>query len=204
MSNDEKTETVNVDITDEAGEVTHEEAHETEGLGEDHVADLQVKLEEALAKADENYDMLLRNKAELDNVRKRSQRELENAHKYAVEKFVNALLPVIDGIEMGKQAAETVTDVDQLKQGIDMSLTMFQSLLEKFEIESINPEGDNFDPEFHQAMSIQESADVPPNSVMAVMQKGYTLAGRLLRPAMVMVSKAPVEESNENTEKDAD
>ena len=200
MSNDEKVEETTVDITDEAGEVTHE----AEGLTEDHVPDLQVKLEEALAKADDYYDQLLRNKAELDNVRKRSQRELENAHKYAVEKFVNALLPVIDGIEMGKQAAETITDVKQLKEGIDMSLTMFQSLLEKFEIESINPEGDNFDPEFHQAMSIQESADVPPNSVMAVMQKGYTIAGRLLRPAMVMVSKAPVEESNENTEKDAD
>ncbi|MCK5336785.1 MAG: nucleotide exchange factor GrpE [Gammaproteobacteria bacterium] len=196
MSNDEKVEPVNVDITDEAGEVVHE----TEGLTEDHVPDLQVKLEEALAKADDYYDQLLRNKAELDNVRKRSQRELENAHKYAVEKFVNALLPVIDGIEMGKQAAETITDVDQLKEGIDMSLSMFHQLLEKFEIESINPEGDNFDPEFHQAMSIQESADVPPNAVMAVMQKGYTLAGRLLRPAMVMVSKAP----EENTEKDAD
>ncbi len=196
MSKDEKVEPVNVDITDEAGEVVHE----TEGLTEDHVPDLQVKLEEALAKADDYYDQLLRNKAELDNVRKRSQRELENAHKYAVEKFINALLPVIDGIEMGKQAAETITDVDKLKEGIDMSLNMFHQLLEKFEIESINPEGDNFDPELHQAMSMQESADVPPNSVMAVMQKGYTLAGRLLRPAMVMVSKAP----EENTEKDAD
>lgn len=200
MSDDEKVEPVNVDITDESGEV----AHHTEGLTEDHVADLQVKLEEALARADDNYDQLIRNKAELDNVRKRSQRELENAHKYAVEKFVNALLPVIDGIEMGKQAAEAITDVKQLKEGIDMSLTMFQQLLEKFEIESINPEGDNFDPEFHQAMSIQESADVPPNSVMAVMQKGYTIAGRLLRPAMVMVSKAPVEAAEENNEKDAD
>ena len=198
MSDDEKVE--HVDITDEAGEVTRE----TDSLTEDHVPDLQVKLEEALAKADDFYDKLLRNQAELDNVRKRSQRELESAHKYAIEKFVNAMLPVIDGIEMGKQAAETVTDVKQLKEGIDMSLTMFQQLLEKFEIESINPEGDNFDPELHQAMSIQESADVPPNSVMAVMQKGYTLAGRLLRPAMVMVSKAPVEESQENTEKDAE
>jgi molecular chaperone GrpE len=201
MSNDEKVEeTTKVDITDEAGEVTHE----TETLAEDHVPDLQVKLEEALAKAGDYYDKLLRNQAELDNVRKRSQRELENAHKYAAEKFVNALLPVIDGIEMGKQAAETITDVDQLKEGINMSLTMFQQLLEKFEIESINPEGDNFDPELHQAMSIQESADVPPNSVMAVMQKGYTLAGRLLRPAMVMVSKAPVDTAPDESEKDAD
>ena len=200
MSNDEKVEQTNVDITDEAGEVVHP----VEGLSEDHVSDLQVKLEEALAKADENYDQLLRNKAELDNLRKRSQRELENAHKYAAEKFVNALIPVIDSLELGQQAAETATDIDKLKEGMDLTTTMFYQLLEKFEIESINPEGDNFDPEFHQAMSIQESADVPANSVMAVMQKGYTLAGRLLRPAMVMVSKAPVEVTPENTEKDAD
>ena len=196
MSDDEKVEQANVDITDEAGEVSHH----TEGLTEDHVPDLQVKLEEALLRADDNYDQLLRNKAELDNVRKRSQRELENAHKYAVEKFVNALLPVIDSMELGQQAAEAATEIDQIKEGVGMTMSMFLQLLEKFEIESINPEGDNFDPEFHQAMSIQESADVPPNSVMAVMQKGYTLAGRLLRPAMVMVSKAP----EDNTEKDAD
>jgi len=200
MSNDDKVEQSNVDITDEAGEVTHE----TEGLTEDHVPDLQVKLEEALAKSDEYYDQLLRNKAELDNVRKRSQRELENAHKYAIEKFINDLLPVIDSMEMGQQAADTATDIAQIKEGTAMTLTMFHSLLEKFEIESINPQGDNFDPEFHQAMSIQESAEVPPNSVMAVMQKGYTLAGRLLRPAMVMVSKAAADSAPENTEKDAD
>ena len=200
MSNDDKVEQTNVDITDEAGEVKHE----TEGLTEDHVPDLQVKLEEALAKSDEYYDQLLRNKAELDNVRKRSQRELENAHKYAIEKFINELLPVIDSMEMGQHAADTATDIAQIKEGTAMTLTMFHSLLEKFEIESINPQGDNFDPEFHQAMSIQESTDVPPNSVMAVMQKGYTLAGRLLRPAMVMVSKAAADSAPENTEKDAD
>ncbi|MDH5393444.1 MAG: nucleotide exchange factor GrpE [Gammaproteobacteria bacterium] len=190
MSNDEKVEQTNVDITDEAGEVSHH----VEGLAEDHVPDLQVKLEEALAKSDDYYDQLLRNKAELDNVRKRSQRELENAHKYAIEKFINELIPVIDSMELGQQAAETASDVETLKEGMNMTTNMFYQLLEKFDIESINPQGDNFDPEFHQAMSIQESADVAPNSVMAVMQKGYVLAGRLLRPAMVVVSKAPSEE----------
>ncbi|MDH5423732.1 MAG: nucleotide exchange factor GrpE [Gammaproteobacteria bacterium] len=200
MSNDEKVEQSSVDITDEAGEVVHP----VEGLSEDHVADLQQKLEEALAKSDEHYDQLLRNKAELDNLRKRSQRELENAHKYAVEKFVNALIPVIDSLELGQQAAQTATDIEKLKEGMDLTTTMFYQLLEKFEIESINPQGDNFDPEFHQAMSIQESADVPPNSVMAVMQKGYTLGGRLIRPAMVMVSKAPAEPAAEDTEKDTE
>jgi len=189
MSADEKVEQTTVDITDDAGEV--EQHHE--GLTEDHVPDLQVKLEEALAKSDEYYDQVLRTKAELDNVRKRSQREVESAHKYAVEKFINELLPVIDSMELGQQAAETATEIAQIKEGVDMTLNMFTQLLEKFDIEKINPEGDNFDPEFHQAMSIQETADAAPNSVIAVMQKGYSIAGRLLRPAMVVVAKAPAE-----------
>jgi len=189
MSADEKVEQATVDITDEAGEV--EQHHE--GLTEDHVPDLQVKLEEALAKSGEYYDQMLRTKAELDNVRKRSQREVESAHKYAIEKFINELLPVIDSMELGQQAAETATEIEQIKEGVVMTLNMFSSLLEKFDIEKINPEGDNFDPEFHQAMSIQETADAAPNSVIAVMQKGYSIAGRLLRPAMVVVAKAPTE-----------
>jgi len=189
MSADEKVEQATVDITDEAGEI--EQHHE--GLTEDHVPDLQVKLEEALAKSDEYYDQMLRTKAELDNVRKRSQREVESAHKYAVEKFINELLPVIDSMELGQQAAETATEIEQIKEGVDVTLNMFSQLLEKFDIEKINPEGDNFDPEFHQAMSLQETADAAPNSVIAVMQKGYSIAGRLLRPAMVVVAKAPTE-----------
>ena len=194
MSNDDNLEQAKVDITDETGEVTTEEH---EGLGQDHVPDLQVKLEEALAKSDEYYDQLLRTKAELDNVRKRSQRELENAHKYAIEKFINELLPVIDSMELGQQAAETATEVGPIKEGVDMTLNMFYSLLEKFDIERLNPVGDNFDPQFHQAMSMQETADAAPNSVLAVMQKGYLLSGRLLRPAMVVVAKAPAESASE-------
>ena len=191
MSADEKVEQTTVDITDDAGEI--EQHHE--GLTEDHVPDLQVKLEEALAKSSEYYDQMLRTKAELDNVRKRSQREVESAHKYAIEKFINELLPVIDSMELGQQAADTATEIEQIKEGVDMTLNMFSSLLEKFDIEKINPEGDNFDPEYHQAMSIQETADAAPNSVIAVMQKGYSIAGRLLRPAMVVVAKAPAESS---------
>ena len=196
MSDDEKVEQASVDITDESGEVSHE----PEGITADHVPDLQVKLEEALAKSDEYYDQLVRAKAELDNVRKRSKRELENAHKYAIEKFINGLLPVIDSMEMGQQAAEKATEIEQIKEGTVMTLSMFDQLLEKFEIEKLNPEGDNFDPEFHQAMSIQETADAAPNSVIAVMQKGYLLSGRLLRPAMVVVAKAPAESEEKAAE----
>lgn len=188
MSDDEKVEQAKVDITDESGEVKHDAEA---AITADHVPDLQVKLEEALAKSDEYYDQLLRVKAELDNVRKRSQRELENAHKYAIEKFIEGMLPVIDSMELGQQAADKATDIQQIKEGNEVTLNMFNQLLEKFEIEKLNPEGDNFDPEFHQAMSIQETADATPNSVIAVMQKGYLLAGRLIRPAMVVVAKAP-------------
>lgn len=189
MSNEENPDSkTRVDITDESGEVQVEQE-----LPADHVPDLQVKLEEALTKADDYYDKLMRSQAEMENIRKRSQRELENAHKYAIEKFVNELLPVIDSMELGQEAAKTATDMDSIREGVSMTHNMFMSTLEKFDIEVVNPEGDNFDPEIHQAMSMQETADAQPNSVIGVMQKGYTLAGRLLRPAMVVVAKAPTE-----------
>jgi molecular chaperone GrpE len=94
-------------------------------------------------------------------------------------------------MELGQEAAKSATDMDSIREGVAMTHNMFMSTLEKFGIEVVNPHGDNFNPELHQAMSLQESAEAAPNSVIAVMQKGYTLAGRLLRPAMVVVSKAP-------------
>lgn len=195
MSNEENLEKQPaVDVTDDAGQL-HEELTE---LTEDHVQDLQVKLEDALHKADEYYDQLLRTKAEMDNLRKRSQREVENAHKYAMEKFVTEMLPVVDSMELGLEAAKGASDIDKILEGTELTLKMLQTVLEKFEITKVNPEGEAFDPELHQAMSMQESADVKPNTVLGVMQKGYTLSGRLIRPAMVMVSKAPANAETEN------
>jgi len=150
---------------------------------------LQAKLEEAEAKASDSWDKFVRSQAELDNLKKRAQRDLENAHKYGLEKFANELLAVRDSMEMGLSAAKADdADINTIVQGIDMSLTMFNQAIEKFDIQILDPVNEKFNPDLHQAMSMQPNADVEPNTVLTVMQKGYTLSGRLLRPALVIVS----------------
>ncbi|MFO8155922.1 MAG: nucleotide exchange factor GrpE [Pseudomonadota bacterium] len=151
-------------------------------------------LEDMRAKADEHWNEFLRSQAELENLRRRSQKDVENARKFALEKFANELLPVIDSLEMGLASVPEGEGEasDKVREGMELTRRMFASALEKFNIVPVEPEpGEAFDPERHQAMSAQESAEYPPNSVVAVMQKGYTLNDRLLRPAMVMVAKAP-------------
>lgn len=148
-------------------------------------------LEDARAKADEHWDLALRTQAELDNLKRRQDRELENAHKYALDKFVGEIVGVWDSLELGKLAAlEEGADIDKLREGTELTLQQLTSVMGKFGVEQINPEGQPFNPEFHQAMSMQPNADVPPNTVVAVIQRGYLLNGRLVRPALVMVSKA--------------
>jgi molecular chaperone GrpE len=160
--------------------------------------DLTLQLEDARAKADENWDLLVRAKAELDNLRKRHERELENAHKYALERFVTDLLGVRDSMELGLSAAqEEGADVEKLLEGTELTLKLFSDVMERFSVVQINPENEPFNPELHQAMSMQPRDDVPPNTVVAVVQKGYTLNGRLIRPAMVMVSQAPAAKVDE-------
>lgn len=156
--------------------------------------ELTLLLEDARNKADEHWDQLLRANAELDNLRRRAKQDVENAHKFALEKFALELLPVKDSLEMGLAAASeegTAEEaVKQLREGTELTLKMLTSAMEKFGIKEINPQGQPFDPELHQAMTMQASDEHPPNTVIAVMQKGYTLNDRLMRPAMVMVSKA--------------
>jgi molecular chaperone GrpE len=148
-------------------------------------------LEDARSKADEHWDQLMRTRAELDNLRKRNQRDLENAHKFALERFSQELLQVWDSLELGHQAAQDEqADVQRLREGTELTLKLLGDVMNKHGVEQIDPQGEPFNPEFHQAMTLQERDDVPPNTVVAVMQKGYLLNGRLLRPAMVMVSKA--------------
>ena len=155
--------------------------------------DLTRLLEDARNKADEHWDQLVRAKAELDNLRKRTQRDLENAHKFATEKFSQDLLQVWDSLELGHQAAQDENaDVAKLCEGTELTLKLLTSVMQKNGIEQIDPMGEPFNPEFHQAMSMQERDDVEPNTVVAVVQKGYTLNGRLMRPAMVMVSRTPL------------
>lgn len=153
------------------------------------IESIQKQLEEALNKADENYELYMRSQAELENTKRRADKNVENAHKFALEKFSLELLAVKDSLEMGLSADDA--DASKLKEGTELTLKMLTQVLEKFSIYAVDPLGETFDPNLHQAMSMQESADHEPNKVIAVMQKGYLLNDRLLRPAMVMVSKAP-------------
>ncbi|MCB1858356.1 MAG: nucleotide exchange factor GrpE [Gammaproteobacteria bacterium] len=147
-------------------------------------------LEDARNKADEHWNQLVRTRAEMDNLRKRQARELENAHKYALERFVNELLPVRDSMEMGLvAAAEEGGNVEKLREGAELTLKLLADVMAKFNVEQVDPLDQPFDPELHQAMAMVPREDVPPNTVVTVVQKGYTLNGRLVRPAMVMVSQ---------------
>lgn len=152
--------------------------------------DLKQELAEAQLKIKDYWDQIVRLNAEMDNLRKRSVRDVENAHKYAVKNFSEALLPVCDSMEMGIAASDgDNANLQSIKEGMEMTMTMFKQMLEKNGIEAIDPVGEKFNPDKHQAMSMQESAEHEPNTVMAVMQKGYVIKDRLIRPAMVMVSK---------------
>lgn len=147
-------------------------------------------LAEVQAKADENWNLYLSAQAEIQNVRKRAERDLANAHKFALEKFVGELLPVKDSLEMGIAAAGETTDVAKLKEGTELTLKMFTAAIEKFGVREVNPLGAKFNPELHEAMAMQPSQQAEPNTVLQVIQKGYTLNQRLVRPAMVIVARA--------------
>ncbi len=154
---------------------------------------LEAQLEAAQAKASENWEHYLRAKAEMDNLRRRSVKDVENAHKYGTEKFATELLPVLDSMTMG--LATENASAETLREGMELTLNMLGKMMEKLGIEEIDPLNEKFDAAKHQAMSMQPNAEVEPNTVIAVMQKGYSLNDRLIRPAMVMVSKAAEAES---------
>jgi molecular chaperone GrpE len=147
----------------------------------------ETDLAEAQAKAKENWERYLRAAAEVENIRKRAARDVENAHKFALERFGKELLAVKDGLEMALAASDNAS-VESLLEGSQATLKLLGSTMERFGIVVVNPEGEPFDPEFHEAISVQPSEDLEPGSVVAVAQKGYTLNGRLLRPAMVIVA----------------
>ena len=154
--------------------------------GEVTIESLQEELETVRASADKNWDTVLRMKADTDNQRKRSEKQVQDAHKFAVQKFVGELLPVADSLEMG-MAAEG--EIEQIREGMNLTMNVLTKALEKFSVEAVDPLGDKFNPELHQAMAMQPSEEYEEGHVSAVMQKGYTLSGRLVRPAMVMVVK---------------
>jgi molecular chaperone GrpE len=152
-------------------------------------AELTMLLEDARARADKTHDQLLRTRAEMENMSRRQAKELENAHKFALESFVRELLQVRDSLELGHAASqENDADIAKLREGTELTLKLLGDVMAKFGVERITPEGEPFNPEYHQAMSVQPRADLPPNTVTAVIQSGYVLNGRLVRPALVMVS----------------
>ncbi len=153
--------------------------------------ELMQRLQDAEAKADEQRDQVLRVQAELENVRRRAERDVQGAHKFALEKFVNELLPVKDSLEMGGVAAKVEdSDLTKVSEGIDLTIKMMADVLAKFGVVEVDPVDQPFDPELHQAMSMQEVPDIKPNTVITVFQKGYLLNERLVRPAMVVVTSA--------------
>lgn len=152
---------------------------------------LAQELETVTAEMDQLRDQLLRTQADFLNVRRRAEQDVEKAHKFGVEKFAGEMLPVVDSLERAIEACGAEDAATQaIREGVELTLGMLVSGLTKFKIEPVDPQGEAFDPALHQAMSLVDAPDAAPNTVVAVVQKGYTLNGRLLRPAMVMVSKS--------------
>ncbi len=186
----------NQDVTEQEAEQTQTES-QAEIQSEEldpiaHIAALEAELAAANDKIADQKDSVVRAAAEVDNVRRRAAQDVEKAHKFALEKFANELLPVIDNMERAIEFSDKDNHaIKPIIEGIELTQKSFVDAVAKFGVEVVNPQGEKFNAEFHQAMSMQPSEEVEPNTVIAVMQKGYTLNGRLLRPAMVMVSKAP-------------
>jgi len=156
------------------------------GQAADPVAELRAALEAAQARADENHDQFLRARAEADNARRRAQEDVTKAHKYAVESFAEALVPVFDSLEKALQ--EGAANPATLREGVEITLRQLRAAFERGRLAEINPAGERFDPHRHQAISaVPADGSVPPNHVVAVLQKGWMIADRVLRPALVTV-----------------
>lgn len=173
-------ETVEQNAADVAAEETEASA-DADKLAEDLVA--------ATAEIESLKDQMLRIQAEAQNVRRRAEQDVEKAHKFGVEKFANEMLPIVDSLERALEAFGDDEALKPMREGVEMTMNMFLSGLDKFEMKQVNPKGEMFDPAVHQAMSMIPVPDTAANTVVEVMQKGYTLHGRLVRPAMVIVAK---------------
>lgn len=163
---------------------------ETEAAPEVTDEDLLKQLQEAEERASAAQDQYMRAEAEMANLRRRVEKDVENAHKFGQEKLSKELLAVADNLERAVQSTESeAADINAIREGVELTLKGLIDVFAKFNIVAVDPAGEPFDPQLHQAMSMVENPDVEPNTVIAVMQKGYQLNGRLIRPAMVMVSK---------------
>jgi len=192
MSKDPQQE--NQDSAEKSGEMSGSNPAELLGVGASNkdlkmqVSQLEAALETAKATIDEHKDRELRAIAEVENIRRKSQLSVEKARKFAIESFLKEFLPAIDSLEHAMQAAENADQA--LLEGLVLTEKMMMEILNKFGVEQVYPEGEKFDPEWHEALSTQVTTDVEANTVMTVVQKGYQLNGRLVRPARVIVAKA--------------
>jgi len=168
-----------------------ENASEAVSAEQERINELELALATAQATVSDQKDSVIRAKAEVDNIRRRAAQDVEKARKFALEKFAGEMLIVVDNLERGLATIDGEAEEQKSTfEGINLTLQGLLSGIEKFGVKAIDPQDQPFNPELHQAMSMQEVPDVAPNTVIAVMQKGYELNGRLIRPAMVMVSKA--------------
>lgn len=192
MQESNKPQTDEQELISVSGEINKVEASEGKDINEtasqlEATPSLEHLLKEAELNAAEHHDAWLRAKADAENIRKRAQSDIANAHKYAIEKFSTELLAVMDSLEAAL-AVENAT-LENFKDGVELTHKQLAAVFEKFNIKVINPNGEKFDPHLHQAMCMVES-DLSPNTVTQVLQRGYTLHDRVIRPAMVAVSKA--------------
>lgn len=171
--------------------VANEEQVEAQAEASTEEVSVEAQLEQALAELSEAKDQSLRTQAEMQNVRRRAEQDVEKARKFALEKFSKDLLPVVDNLERAVEAADLENEaVKALCEGIELTQKSFIDVLARFKLEQLDPVGEPFDPQLHEAMAMVPAPDAEPNTVINVVQKGYTLNGRLVRAAMVVVSQA--------------
>lgn len=180
-----------VQQAEEQVEEQHEHAHEVISPEQEKINELELSLAAAQSTVADQKDSVIRAKAEVDNIRRRAAQDVEKARKFALEKFAGEMLVSVDNLERALQNIDKDDEANKgIVEGVELTLQGLISSLEKFGVKAVDPQDQPFNPELHQAMSMQEVPNVAPNTVIAVMQKGYELNGRLIRPAMVMVSKA--------------
>jgi molecular chaperone GrpE len=195
MAKEQQNTQENVEPVQDAAETVVETAAGEPSAAEGSAADVLQQLEEARVEIEalqkELAELQPRTQAEIQNIRRRAEQDVEKAHKFGLEKFANELLPVVDSLERAIDASQGEDEaIKAIREGVEMTLSMFLGSMAKFNVEQVNPQqGEAFNPEHHQAMSMVPAEGAEPNTVVAVVQKGYLLNGRLMRPAMVMVAK---------------
>ncbi len=181
----------NIEIEDIEAELVEDEALEAASANEliEQIEVLQKRLDQSEESEQESKDQYLRAHAEMENIRRRSERDVTNARKFALERFAQDLLPVVDSMEKATEVESDNPEVISMREGVEMTMKMFVDTVSKFGLKQIDPMGEKFDPNSHEAMVMQPNPDVEPNTVIAVFQKGYELNGRVIRPARVVVSQ---------------